>query len=492
MSKKELIEIIRILKAEIADEYSEPLLFQNLKLKNMLLLLEHSRDLYSSLYDYSHVGTVTFDKKGIIKNINLTLSSMLGMDRQNLSGTPFLVFVSKEYIQDYLKYIRKIVSSKDNHILEFKLKCGDIYRDVQMHTIQIIDYETSSPLYQNTIIDISAKKKIEEFLVESESRFVSLADSAPVLIWMSDIEKKCTYVNKQWLKFTGKPLDEEVGEGWVKNIHPNDQLTWSNGFNSAFDDRKEFKINCRLMNAKGEYRWFLITGTPRFAENEFFGYIGSCIDFTDQKNYEIEQERTIKEKIALVKEIHHRVKNNLQIISSLLGLQSSNSNHEEVNEALVTSSNRVKTMALIHENLYKSHNLSEIHFDVYLNDILINIFNTYRTDHKEIRLKTDIAPIILDADRAIHVGLLVNELITNAIKYAFKNRQSGELIVCFNRYNNNKYELIISDNGIGLPDGLLFNNTSTLGLTLVNSFVEQLKGEINLDQSNGTTFTITF
>ena len=194
----------------------------------------------------------------------------------------------------------------------------------------------------------------------------------------------------------------------------------------------------------------------------------------------------------MIKEIHHRVKNNLQIISSLLGLQSSNCHNAEVNDALIISSNRVKTMALIHENLYRSHDLSEIQFDIYLNDILFNIFNSYRVDQKDIRLKTDIAHEIMDADTAIHVGLLANELVTNALKYAFKNKVEGEIFVSFKRINGINYQLVISDNGIGLPEGFNIKSSNSLGLMLVNGFIDQLNGKLTIEQDKGTTFIISF
>ncbi|MDR3666109.1 MAG: histidine kinase dimerization/phosphoacceptor domain -containing protein [Ignavibacteriaceae bacterium] len=368
LGKKQLIEIIKNYESKRFDDSSEELLLKNTKLKKMQSLLEQSRDLYANLYDYSPVGLITLDNKGIIKDINITLASMLGIERKHIPGTPFVVYLLRENVQEYLNYFREISLSKENGFIELKLRCkNDEIRNIQMYSKTVYDLSSETNLIQNTIIDV-----------------------------------------------------------------------------------------------------------------------------TDKKNNEHELERALKEKVVLLQEIHHRVKNNLQIINSLLSLQSFYVHDEHLNEIINTSKNRIKTMALIHENLYKENNLSDINFDVYLNKLIKNIFESYNTNGQKISLRNEIEEMDLNADSAIHVGLIVNELVTNSLKYAFKGKDKGEIFISFSKCGENRHSLIVSDNGIGLPAGFDITQDKTLGFLLVHSFVDQINGTMTLDQNKGTTFNITF
>jgi len=194
----------------------------------------------------------------------------------------------------------------------------------------------------------------------------------------------------------------------------------------------------------------------------------------------------------LIKEIHHRVKNNLQIISSLLDLQEDyvKGDLKAVN-VLQESQNRVSSMAMLHEMLYQSKDLSQINFSDYIRNLVSNLFNSYNIK-KKITPVINVDDIYLNMDTAIPCGLIISELVSNILKYAYPGDNVGELNISF-RSLNNRLELVISDEGIGLPEDLDFRNIeSSLGLKLVNSLVKQLDGTIDLDVSQGTKFNIKF
>ena len=205
---------------------------------------------------------------------------------------------------------------------------------------------------------------------------------------------------------------------------------------------------------------------------------------------EKELKNSLAEKEVLLREIHHRVKNNMQIISSLLNLQIQFEDLDETVGVLKESQGRVKSMAIIHEKLYQSSSLTNINFKEYIEKLILDIFYSYGIITSSIESVLDIKDINLNIDTAIPLGLIINELVTNSVKYAFPEL-SGKIFVEL-KSNNDLLELTIADNGIGIPEGVDLENSKTLGLQLVNSLVTQLEGELKRDLSNGTEFKIIF
>jgi two-component sensor histidine kinase len=201
---------------------------------------------------------------------------------------------------------------------------------------------------------------------------------------------------------------------------------------------------------------------------------------------------SLKEKEVLLKEIHHRVKNNLQIVSSLLRLQSQQIKDQPALDVLKESQNRIRSMALIHERLYRSQDLASIDFAVYIRDLASHLIRSYRARPGPVELQIDAQDVYLAIDTAIPCGLITNELISNALKHAFPNRSSGEIHIKMEVADTHQFTLIIGDNGIGLPKDVDFRNTESLGMQLINTLVNQLDGSIELRTDEGTEFKITF
>ncbi|NYB52928.1 MAG: PAS domain S-box protein [Methanobacteriaceae archaeon] len=214
------------------------------------------------------------------------------------------------------------------------------------------------------------------------------------------------------------------------------------------------------------------------------------------KKAEEELKDSLDEKELLVKEIHHRVKNNLMIISSLLNLQSHYITDDKARTIFQESQNRAKSMALIHERLYRTESLRKIEFDDYIRTLATDLFHSYNLG-PGINLSLDLEPVKLDVNSAIPLGLIANELVTNSFKYAFPSGQ-GKLSIKFHQLNEmddklgKEFEMIISDDGIGFPEDVDFREVDSLGLQLVNNLTSQLNGTIDLDRSHGTKFTIRF
>lgn len=233
---------------------------------------------------------------------------------------------------------------------------------------------------------------------------------------------------------------------------------------------------------------------------------GLIAEMDERKQIENKLKISLEEKEILLREIHHRVKNNLQIISSLLNLQSIYIVNEEMLEIYKESQNRVKSMAMIHEKLYQSDDLAKIDFGDYVKSLILNLFSSYGVDESLIQLEINIKDILLDINTAVPCGLIINELVTNSIKHGFPHiygpkQQLKELLAISDEKNminvnitknNELFTMVIYDNGIGFPENLDFKNTDSLGMQLVISLIDQLRGTVELERKNGTYFEIIF
>jgi len=215
------------------------------------------------------------------------------------------------------------------------------------------------------------------------------------------------------------------------------------------------------------------------------------VELLERERIEAQIKASLQEKEVLLKEIHHRVKNNLQVISSLLDLQASHIHDERAIEMFRDSQNRVSSMGLIHERLYQAEDLARIDFADYIRDLANNLFYSYSVDAALVTLATHVDDVVLDVDRGIPCGLIINELVSNSLKYAFPNGKKGEIHINLHHQNDRLF-LVVRDNGVGIPDGIDLQHTPSLGLKLVNTLVRQLKGELLVMRQGGTEFRISF
>ncbi len=215
----------------------------------------------------------------------------------------------------------------------------------------------------------------------------------------------------------------------------------------------------------------------------------NALTLEKKEKAEKELKASLKGKELLLKEIHHRVKNNMQIISSLLSLQSNYVEGEAVN-VLKESQNRVKSMAIIHEKLYQSYDLTHINFKEYIESLLNYLFHSYTKNFGDVTIKLDVEEIFFSIETAVPLGLIINELVSNSLKYAFPQEKGEITLKIYKKLDG--FTIQISDNGVGMPDEIKFTTTDSLGLQLVSSLVNQLDGSVELKRHNGTSYLINF
>ncbi|MBN1829047.1 MAG: ATP-binding protein [Deltaproteobacteria bacterium] len=244
---------------------------------------------------------------------------------------------------------------------------------------------------------------------------------------------------------------------------------------------------CYIYNDDAQRRKLI----SRFLESGVLSGEAVYNEITPRKIEEDRIEASLREKETLLKEIHHRVKNNLQVVSSLLGLQARALEDGKARAILIESQNRVGTMALIHSMLYQSENITRVDFASFGRDLIGRLQQLYGSEQPYVRINLDAEDVILPVDEAIPCGMILNELITNALKHAFPGEKTGEIDVRA-ALQGNRAALEIRDNGIGFPEELAFRSADSLGMQLVNVLVEQLNGTIDLHVDGGTIFTVNF
>jgi len=212
----------------------------------------------------------------------------------------------------------------------------------------------------------------------------------------------------------------------------------------------------------------------------------------ERKKAEEQLRASLKEKVVLLREIQHRVKNNMQVMSSLINLQARHISNPEAFDILKESQSRIRSMALVHEKLYQSKDLAKINIYDYLSSLAVHLFHSYKIDPHLIHLNLNVDNVFLDINSATPCGLIVNELISNSLKHAFPEERKGEINIEFHPTEDQKLELIVKDDGVGFPEGMDFRQTETLGMQLVNMLVHQLEGTIELLKDGGTEFRIVF
>ena len=338
------------------------------------------------------------------------------------------------------------------------------------------------------------RQQIEDNLRTSEQKFFKTFHSSPVAMSVTTVaEGRYVDANEEFLNMVGRPREELIGRTSVELniwISPEQRRTVV----SELNERGSLhNIELEFVTKAGRIRQVLWSGEKVDIGGEAC-LLGSALDITERKRTELEIRQSLEEKTALLKEVHHRVKNNLQIVASLLSLQAGRVQHREAMDVLHDTRNRVHSMALLHEVLYSSNNLAQVNFAAYVNELCTRLFRSFGPDVSRVNLEKHVDHTSLPLEQSVPCGLIINELISNALKHAFPDKRHGQITIDVRRTAMQEIVLRVSDDGVGLPPGLDLTATTTLGLRLLTNLVSQLSGRWEIEPGNGTgtTFRVTF
>ncbi|HEV8620306.1 MAG TPA: PAS domain S-box protein, partial [Nitrospiraceae bacterium] len=451
---------------------------------------------FRTMFAQAPIGIARIDSlTGQIHEVNSTYAQIVGRTTEEMRSLDWMSISHPDDVQSDLDKMARLNAGEiAGFQMEKRLVRPDgtvVWINLTVASIQVEEH--AGPHHLAMIEDIATRKQAEEEMRESEQRFHTMADTAPVLIWMSGLDKLCTYFNQRWLDYTGRTLEQERGNGWADGVHPEDFDRCLSMYIEAFDRRESFEMEYRLRKADGQYGWLLDHGVPRFFPNgEFAGYIGSCIELTERKDLEDRLRKAVKEKESLLREVHHRVKNNLQVISSLLNLQAASIKDPRFVQLFRECQTRIASIALLHETLHRSNDLSCIRMSDYLRTLAGHVFRSYGVDPKAMVLDLLVEDLAFDIDTAMTCGMIVEELLSNSLKHAYAVGKEGRIQIGLQAKDEGAYLLQVSDDGVGISKDGVRRNPASLGLELVNLLAGKLEGTVELQSSPGTAWRIAF
>ncbi|MDI6644224.1 MAG: PAS domain S-box protein [Methanobacteriaceae archaeon] len=463
------------------------------KRKMAEIRLKESENRYRTIFENTGAATILFNKEGLITLTNSEMENVTGYKKEDIQGKrKWMEFVHPEDLPIMMEYNKKREINPESVPNSYEIRI--INNKGEIRNAQItVDKIPNMDLYVTSMLDITNLKNAYQQLEESENRFRSMFENNPVAYQCLDVNGILLDMNQPLCELLGYEREELIGRNFKdycstvnqeqfheKFRYLNDKGLVNNQvieFNTKKGDKKTVLVTCRLQRDTKTNKPIRI----------------HCIltDVTERQKILDQLHDSLKEKEMLLKEIHHRVKNNLMIISSLLNLQSRSIKDKATLSVFRESQNRARSMALIHDRLYRSTDLKRINFGDYIQNLANELFRTYVLDPEKIQLHYDVEDLMVDINTAVPLGLIVNELAANAMKYAYPQGESGKIHICFHKEGEN-YILRIKDEGVGIPDDLDISQVKTLGLQLVNSLTEQIDGKLDLNRDNGTDFRITF
>jgi len=456
--------------------------------------LSERNALFRLVVNNSPSGLFTIDDHFKLTYLNDKAADIVGDKRENIVGKDFRNYLDKGSQKLVTERYKKRQRGEDvPSTYEFKV----VRKDGEKRLVEVISsiFRTYSGQTQTVahIRDITEHKNMEKKLKESEARYKNLVEKARIAIMIDDKEGNFKYFNTRLCEIFGYGRKELQKKTILSLVHPDDRERVLNLHKSRVAGKK--------VKSSYEFKGIKKDGTVIFGEvdavllkkkDQIIGTRSYIRDITESKKDKQRIEDSLREKEVLLREIHHRVKNNMQVISSLLSLQSRGIQEDRVIEIFKESQRRIKTMAMVHEKLYRSEDLSKVDFSKYINSLSQYLFQSFGIVSNRIVLKNDVEKILLDLNTAIPLGLLVNELISNSLKHGFPTGRRGEVRVSLARTECDNIKLVVSDNGIGIKNVLDLSKSDSFGLQLVKMLTEQIHGELKVESNEMTSFIVTF
>ncbi len=480
---------------EIADDIG--IAFRGIEMEETLV---ESEQRFADVINFLPDATFAIDLEGKVVIWNRAIEDMTGVKAEDIIGKgnyeyalPFygarrpvlidLLFKSDRKIEKKYSFVHRDgdtllaeteVPFTDGRNLFLGSKASPMY-DLQGNVAGAIE----------SIRDITNRKRTESELRESETKYRSVFEKTGTATVIVEDDMTISMANSEFEKLSGYSKKEIEGKmRWTDFVVEEDLKKVKEYHIKRRENGKGVpaKYEFRFVGRQGDIKdMFLlvemIPGTKRS--------ICSLTDITALR-------KSLEEKEILLKEIHHRVKNNMQVISSLLSLQSQYVNDKKSLEMFKESENRIRSMASVHEKLYQSGDLTRIDFADYTQSIIRQLITSYGIDPGVVRININCSDVFLSIDEAVPCGLIINELLSNALKHAFPKGKGGEIVVDFHPDRDNTLTLVVSDTGIGLPEDTDITDAKTLGLQLIGDLVNQLGGTLDIERDGGTAFRITF
>jgi len=447
------------------------------KVREAQRALEESERKYRALFEKSGNPIFICSPEGTILDVNPAAAGFLKSFAGDITGRNISEWISDE---DF----KRLMEECEGGHMKFSVGLRGRTLDVSVTAVEVDDEKLIYLMGK----DITVQKRIEKELKASKEEYRVIFENTGTLTIICGSDMVIELANSAFERFSGYSKGEIQGYMKLTDfVDPSDagRVEAYHRLMSVNPDAIPKNFELTLRNREGEERNFFATTVTIPGSKKC---LLSLMDITHKKSVEKRLRRSLREKELLLREIHHRVKNNLQIISTLLMLQASTTGDPHMRELYMDSQHRIDAISLIHEKLYESRDLSRVNLRNYVKTLLSDLLDSYGADGSEINVKVRVDDVMLNIETAIPCGLIINELVTNSIKYAFPD-DGGEITVEVHR-NGDLYTLIVSDNGVGLPEDLDLENTGTLGLRIVRSLVDQINGDLRIERP--ARFTVKF
>jgi PAS domain S-box-containing protein len=455
--------------------------------------LSDSERRYRTIVENSNDALFIQDFKGNITDVNKNACRMLGYGRDELIGAN-IAAISRPNVSQYISEQMKTCGKID--ILQFEseaLRKDGTSLPIES-SVSVVSHDGDG-IIQSFVRDITERKRAEAELRESEAQFRTIFEVASVGIVQADVMTgRILRCNKTYCRITGYSLSELVEISFSELVHPEDrQRDWEIFSRAARGETPVFNNEKRYIRKDGGNVWVRLNAAfVRDSNSQAIRTVAICEDITERKHNEENLKSSLAEKEVLLKEVHHRVKNNLQIMSSLISLQADSLADKKLKEVLGDVRNRIRAMALVHEKLYQTEDLARLDFAEYAPGLLQYLWSAHGAASGNVHLNMSFAPLILPVETAVNCGLILNELGSNAIKHAFPNG-GGEVTAALEHDPaTGAVCLCVRDNGVGLPEDLDWRQASSLGLRLVQMLAGQMRGTVKTGPGPGTEFQINF
>ncbi|MEH2241578.1 PAS domain S-box protein [Nostoc sp.] len=457
--------------------------------------LAHKQKLLDAFINNAPVGITIMDRELRYSLINEALAEINGIPAAaHIGKTPWEIVPDLARKQEQV--FRHLLSTNEP-ILDLEIS-GETPKFPGVIRTWLASYfpiqsEADQPISMGiVVVEISDRKRAEQML---ELQAVIIRNMAEGICLVRTTDGVFVYANPKFEQIFGYEPGELIGQH-VSIINYDDKHNTPGEVHQAICTavREHGEATYEVHNLKKNGTPFWCSATASIFGHPEYGSVLVAIqqDITEQKQAQEKIKASLKEKEVLLKEIHHRVKNNLGIVSSLLQMQCRRTQEPLVTAILRDSQNRIASIALVHEKLYGSEDLADIDLAQYIPDLTTHLFDSYNVSSSQIQLNIQVDDASLDIETAIPCGLIINELVSNALKYAFGGNRRGEIQVKFYQESESTFTLIIRDNGIGIPENFDSKKAKTLGITLVQGLVKQLRGSLEINSQQGTEFKITF